>query len=210
MVWHEKCNTVIWRNDTCVVLECINYIRTSSSQNHHFQAVLEKIEINILSTSLKCAGSAVDRRRRCHLKFLSRGSWILSGVWDFIGRQGLPREHTQDLIILNLKLHGSGQLITAAYETVKAFPKLIVEKTQLSAKKKKKKKKLTQHADVLWRRPQRSAVMNMPLLLEMYCHFAGCKAYIRWHFLAVCRPLLSWCGECPKPVAERTYWLAVQ
>ena len=77
--------------------------------------------------------------RSCHLKFLSRGPWILSGAWDFIGKQGLPREHTQDLIILNLKLHGSGQLITAAYETVKAIPKLIVEKTQLSAKKKKKK-----------------------------------------------------------------------
>lgn len=114
--------------------------------------------------------------RSCHLKFLSRGPWILSGAWDFIGKQGLPREHTQDLIILNLKLHGSGQLITAAYETVKAIPKLIVEKTQLSAKKKNKNPSvISQHADLLWRRAQRSAAMNMPLLLEMYCRFAGCK-----------------------------------
>ena len=139
IVWHEKCNTAVWRRVMSVVLECINYIRTSSLQTISRLSWKEN-RINILSTSLKRAGSAVDRWRCCHVMFLSRGSWILSGAWDFIGRQGLPCENTQELIILNLKLHGSGQLITAAYETVKAFPKTDWGKTQLSAKKKKKKK----------------------------------------------------------------------
>ncbi len=42
---------------------------------------------------------------------------------------------TQELNVLNLKLQGPGQLITAAYESVKAFStKLRLWKTQLSAK----------------------------------------------------------------------------
>lgn len=42
---------------------------------------------------------------------------------------------TQELNILNLKLHGPGQLITAAFESVKAFTtKLKLWKTQLSTK----------------------------------------------------------------------------
>jgi len=69
---------------------------------------------------------------------------------------------TQELNVLNLKLQGPGQLITAVYESVKAFStscncgKLsFLQKTSV----------ISLYADLLSRRAQHSVVMNMLLLL---------------------------------------------
>ncbi len=54
---------------------------------------------------------------------------------------------TQEPNILNLKLQGPGQLITAAYESVKAFSTKLRNSAFC-----KKISVIPQHADLLWRR----------------------------------------------------------
>ncbi|XP_073714015.1 general transcription factor II-I repeat domain-containing protein 2B-like [Misgurnus anguillicaudatus] len=129
-----------------VVLKCINYIRSRSLQQHQFQAFLEEIE-----------STYSDVLYFTEVRWLSRGNVLKrffelrAEVKRFMedGRMDVPEfddpkwvmdlaflvDITQELNILNLKLQGPGQLITAAYESVKAFStKLRLWKTQLTAK----------------------------------------------------------------------------
>ncbi|KAL0148361.1 hypothetical protein M9458_056341 [Cirrhinus mrigala] len=129
-----------------VVLKCINYIRSRSLQHRQFRAFLEEIE-----------ATYGDVLYFTEVRWLSRGNVLKrffelrTEVKRFMedGRMDVPEfddpkwvmdlaflvDITQELNILNLKLQGPGQLITAAYESVKAFStKLRLWKTQLSAK----------------------------------------------------------------------------
>ncbi len=111
---------------------------------------------------------------------------------------------TQVLNILNLKLQGPGQLITAAYESVKAFS----TKLRNSAFCKKSQS---------FHNMQISCGGGHSIQWWWIC-FCCWKPTLGicwlqgtlWHFTAICRPLLSWCVECPKFVPNGTYWLAVQ
>ncbi len=129
-----------------VVLKCINYIRSRSLQHRQFRAFLEEIE-----------ATYGDVLYFTEVRWLSRGN-VLKRFFDLRtevkrfmedGRMDVPEfddpkwvmdlaflvDITQELNVLNLKLQGPGQLITAAYESVKAFStKLRLWKTQLSAK----------------------------------------------------------------------------
>lgn len=129
-----------------VVLKCINYIRSRSLQHRQFRAFLEEIE-----------STYGDVLYFTEVRWLSRGNVLKrffelkAEVKRFMedGRMDVPEfddpkwvmdlaflvDITQELNVLNLKLQGPGQLITAAYESVKAFStKLRLWKTQLSAK----------------------------------------------------------------------------
>ncbi|XP_026116348.1 general transcription factor II-I repeat domain-containing protein 2B-like [Carassius auratus] len=129
-----------------VVLKCINYIRSRSLQHRQLRAFLEEIE-----------STYGDVLYFTEVRWLSRGNVLKrffelrSEVKRFMedGRMDVPEfddpkwvmdlafsvDITQELNILNLKLQGPGQLITAAYDSVKAFStKLRLWKTQLSAK----------------------------------------------------------------------------
>ncbi len=112
-----------------VVLKCINYIRSRSLQHRQIRAFLEEIE-----------ATYGDVLYFTEVRWLSRGN-VLKICFDL--RTEVKRfmedaflvDITQELNVLNLKLQGPGQLITAAYESVKAFStKLRLWKTQLSAK----------------------------------------------------------------------------
>ncbi|XP_016327429.1 LOW QUALITY PROTEIN: general transcription factor II-I repeat domain-containing protein 2-like [Sinocyclocheilus anshuiensis] len=130
-----------------VVLKCINYIRSRSLQHRQFRAFLEEIE-----------STYGDVLYFTEVRWLSRGNVLKrffelrAEVKRFMedGRMDVPEfddpkwvmdfaflvDITQELNVLNLKLQGPGQLITAAYESVKAFStKLRLWKTQLSQKK---------------------------------------------------------------------------
>ncbi|XP_056121755.1 general transcription factor II-I repeat domain-containing protein 2-like [Rhinichthys klamathensis goyatoka] len=130
-----------------VVLKCVNYIRSRGLQHRQFQAFLAEIE-----------STYGDVLYFTEVRWLSRGN-VLKRFFDLRaevkrfmedGRMDVPEfddpkwvmdlaflvDITQELNILNLKLQGPGQLITAAaYESVKAFStKLRLWKTQISAK----------------------------------------------------------------------------
>ncbi len=129
-----------------VVLKCINYIRSRSLQHHQFRAFLEEIEsaygdvLYFTEVRWLRRGNVLKRffELRSEVKrFMEDGRMDAPELKDpkWVMDLAFPVDITQELNILNLKLQGPGQLITAAYESVKAFTtKLKLWKTQLPAK----------------------------------------------------------------------------
>ncbi|XP_065818648.1 general transcription factor II-I repeat domain-containing protein 2 [Labrus bergylta] len=130
-----------------VVLKCINYIRSRGLQHRQFRAFLEEIE-SVYSDVLYFTDVCWLSRGNVLKRFFELRAEVRRFMEN--GRTDVPDLHdpkwvmhdlaflvdiTQQLNILNLKLQGPDQLITAAYESVKAFcTNLRLWKTQLSAK----------------------------------------------------------------------------
>ncbi len=116
-----------------VVLKCINYIRSRRLQHHQFRVFLEEIE-----------ATYGDVLYFTEVHWLSRGN-VLKIIFELRtevkrfmedGRMDVPEfddpkwvmdlaflvDITQELNVLNLKLKGPGQLITAAYESAQNSP----------------------------------------------------------------------------------------
>ncbi|KAK0145575.1 General transcription factor II-I repeat domain-containing protein 2 [Merluccius polli] len=138
----SKCLT--FQHVMSVIVKCVNYIRSRGLQHRQFRAFLEEIE-----------ASYGDVLYFTEVRWLSRGNVLKrffelrAEVKRFMedGRLDVPEldnpkwimdlaflvDITQQLNILNLKLQGPSQLITTAYESVKAFSsKLRLWKTQVS------------------------------------------------------------------------------
>ncbi|XP_049430459.1 general transcription factor II-I repeat domain-containing protein 2-like [Epinephelus fuscoguttatus] len=127
-------------NVMSVVVKCINFIRSRGLQHRHFRAFLEEIN-----------ASYGDVLYFTEVRWLSRGNVLKrffelrTEVKTFMEELDDPMwlmdlaflvDITQELNTLNLKLQGPGQLVTAAFENVKAFmTKLMLWKAQLSEKK---------------------------------------------------------------------------
>ncbi|KAM9781380.1 general transcription factor II-I repeat domain-containing protein 2-like [Syngnathus typhle] len=131
-------------NDMSVVVKCINYIRSRGLKHRRFRAFLEEME-----------SEYGDVLYFTEVRWLSRGSILKrffelrAEVKDFMEKDGVavpvlsdPKwlmdlaflvDITHELNVLNKKLQGQGQLVSAAYDNVRAFStKLMLWKAHLS------------------------------------------------------------------------------
>ena len=131
-------------NVMSVVVKCINHIRSRGLKHRMFRAFLEEIE-----------SAYEDVHYFTEVRWLSRGN-VLKRLFElraeviaFMGKVGMavpvlsdPKwlmdfaflvDITQELNVLNKKLQVQGQLVSAAYDNVRAFSaKLVLWKAQLS------------------------------------------------------------------------------
>ena len=129
-----------------VVVKCVNYIKSRGLQHRQFWAFLEEIEASygdvLYFTEVRWLSRGNVLRRFFELraeikKFMEDGRLDVRELDDpkWVMDLAFLVDITQQLNILNLKLQGPGQLITTAYDSVKAFcTKLRLWKAQLSAK----------------------------------------------------------------------------
>lgn len=131
-------------NVMSVVVKCINHIRSRGLKHQQFRAFLEEIESeyedvlyftevrwlsrgNVLKRffELRAEVKAFMEKDGMAVPLLSDSKWLM----DF----AFLVDITQELNVLNKKLQGQGQLVSAAYDNVRAFStKLVLWKAQLS------------------------------------------------------------------------------
>lgn len=131
-------------NVMSVVVKCINHIRSRGLKHRQFRAFLEEIESeyedvlyftevrwlsrgNVLKRffELRAEVKAFIEKDGMAVPLLSDSKWLM----DF----AFLVDITQELNVLNKKLQGQGQLVSAAYDNVRAFStKLVLWKAQLS------------------------------------------------------------------------------
>lgn len=131
-------------NVMSVVVKCINHIRSRGLKHQQFRAFLEEIESeyedvlyftevrwlsrgNVLKRffELRAEVKAFIEKDGMAVPLLSDSKWLM----DF----AFLVDITQELNVLNKKLQGQGQLVSAAYDNVRAFStKLVLWKAQLS------------------------------------------------------------------------------
>lgn len=133
-----------FENVMSVVVKCINQIRSRGLKHRRFRAFLEEME-----------SEYGDVLYFTEVRWLSRGNVLKrffelrAEVKDFMEKDGVavpvltdPKwlmdlaflvDITHELNVLNKKLQGQGQLVSAAYDNVRAFcTKLVLWKAQLS------------------------------------------------------------------------------
>lgn len=115
-----------------VVVKCINFIRSRGLQHRQFRAFLEDIEaaygdvLYFTEVRWLSRGSVLKRffelreeikafmnEGRLHVPELDDHKWVMDLAFLV--------DITQELNSLNLKLQGANQLVTVAYDSVKAF-----------------------------------------------------------------------------------------
>ena len=152
-----------------VVVKCINQIRSIGLKHRMFSAFLEKIE-----------SEYEDVLYLTGVRWLSRGNFLKrffdlrAEVKDFMEKHGVavpvlsdPKwlmglaffvDITHELNVLNKKLQGQGQLVSATYDNVRAFcPKLMLWKEQIS----QTNLCHSQHARHSWMQAHHSVVRSM-------------------------------------------------
>uniref|UniRef100_A0A8C1SJ23 Uncharacterized protein n=1 Tax=Cyprinus carpio TaxID=7962 RepID=A0A8C1SJ23_CYPCA len=128
-------------NVMSVVVKCINHIRSRGLKDRQFHAFLEEIESEyedvLYFTEVRwlSRGNVLKRffELRAEVKaFMEKDGMavpLLKWLMDF----AFLVDITQELNVLNKKLEGQGQLVSAAYDNVRAFStKLVLWKAQLS------------------------------------------------------------------------------
>ncbi|KAM4611569.1 general transcription factor II-I repeat domain-containing protein 2-like [Polymixia lowei] len=131
-------------NVMSVVVKCINHIRSRGLKHREFRAFLEEIESayedvlyftkvrwlsrgNVLKRffELRVEVKAFMEKAGMAVPVLSDPKWLMDLAFLV--------DITQELNVLNKKLQGQGQLVSAAYDNVRAFTtKLTLWKAQLS------------------------------------------------------------------------------
>ncbi|XP_071060599.1 general transcription factor II-I repeat domain-containing protein 2A-like [Pseudochaenichthys georgianus] len=134
-------------NVMSVVVKCINHIRSRGLKHRQFRAFLEEIESEyedvLYFTEVRwlSRGNVLKRffELRTELKvfMLEKGGMAVPELSDpkWLMDLAFLVDITQELNALNKKLQGQGQLVSAAYDNVKAFStKLVLWKAQLPQK----------------------------------------------------------------------------
>lgn len=136
-----------FENMMSVIVKCINDIRSRGLQHRQFHAFLEEIDaphgdvLYFTEVCWLCWGNVLKRffeLRREVKTFMEQGRMDLPELGDpsWLMDLAFLVDITQELNALNLKLQGPGQLVTAAFENIKAFSiKLMLWKAHLSEKK---------------------------------------------------------------------------
>lgn len=133
-----------FENVMSVVVKCVNYIRSRGLQHRQFRAFLDEVESKygdlLYFTEVRWLSRGNVLKRFFELKtevkrFMEE---INMPVLEFDDTKWLMDlaflvDITQELNILNLKLQGPGQLVTAMFDSVRAFTtKLRLWKSQMS------------------------------------------------------------------------------
>ncbi|XP_071059499.1 general transcription factor II-I repeat domain-containing protein 2A-like [Pseudochaenichthys georgianus] len=134
-------------NVMSVVVKCINHIRSRGLKHRQFRAFLEEIESEyedgLYFTEVRwlSRGHVLKRffelRTELNVFMLEKGGMAVPELSDpkWLMDLAFLVDITQELNALNKKLQGQGQLVSAAYDNVKAFStKLVLWKAQLPRK----------------------------------------------------------------------------
>lgn len=131
-------------NVMSVVVKCINQIRSRGLKHRRFRAFLEEMESEyedvLYFTEVRwlSRGNVLKRffELRAEVKaFMEKDGVAVPALSDpkWLMDLAFLVDITHELNLLNKKLQGQGQLVSAAYDNVRAFsPKLLLWKAQLS------------------------------------------------------------------------------
>ncbi|KAM3838284.1 general transcription factor II-I repeat domain-containing protein 2A-like [Diretmus argenteus] len=140
------CKCLKFQHVMSVVVKCINRIRSKGLKHRQFRAFLEEIESAyedvLYFTEVRWLSRGTVLKRFFELRkeveaFMEQDGTEVAELSDpkWLMDLAFLVDMTQELNVLNKKIQGPGQMVSAAYDSVKAFStKLVLWKAQVSQK----------------------------------------------------------------------------